>query len=140
MKTLMCKCGTHWQEYAPLALRIVVGLSFALHGLQKLQGGMDGVTAFFVSLGIPAAAFFAVVVTWVELLGGIALIVGLYTHWAAKLLAIDMGVAIITAHLGKGYFTAGGGPELALILLGATLSLMITGAGKYSLDKKWLGC
>lgn len=138
MKALYCKCAGKWGEYAPLVLRVVVGLSFMLHGWQKLnEMGIDKVAGFFDSVGIPMAGFFAVVVTWLELLGGAALIVGLFTHWFSKLLAINMLVALFTVHMGKGFFVGDGGPELVLILLGACVSLMITGAGPISLDRHW---
>lgn len=136
MKGIMCKCSEKWQDYAPLVLRIVVGLSFFMHGWQKMQG--DNAVGFFGQIGIPAAGFFGPLVTYLELLGGAALILGLWTHWASKLLAIDMIVAILAVHMGKGYFVSGGGPELVLLLLGGCISLMITGAGRFSLDYKWM--
>ncbi len=130
---LNCKCAKSWGSVAPLVLRVIVGLSFALHGWQKVQMGNAGVAGFFTTLGIPAATFFAFVVTWVEFLGGIALILGILTHWVSKALLIDMLVAIFTAHLGHGFFVNNGGPELALLLAAGTFSLMITGPGKWAL-------
>lgn len=138
MKALMCTCSSKWAEYAPLILRVVIGVTFLLHGWQKINGmGLDGVTAFFTSVGIPAAGFFAFIVMWLEFLGGIALIIGLGTHWFSKLLAIDMLVALFTVHISKGFFVSSGGYELVLILFAGLVSLMITGAGRYSLDAKW---
>lgn len=136
MKGLMCTCSAKWAEYAPLVLRVVIGIAFIMHGWQKVSGGLAGTTGFFASVGIPFAAFFAFVVTWLEFLGGIALVLGLATHWVSKLLAIDMLVAILVVHAKGGFFVPTG-VELPLLLLAATISLMITGGGKYSLDAKW---
>ncbi len=138
MKALMCTCSEKWAEYAPLVLRLAVGFAFLMHGWQKINViGHDGVAGFLGSLGIPAAGFFAFVITWLEFLGGIGLILGLATHWFSKLLAIEMLVAMFTAHHGKGFFVSGGGYELDLVLFAAVVALMIMGAGKFSLDAKW---
>lgn len=129
-------CAEKWTAYGPMILRVVVGLTFFMHGLQKVQGGIDGVAAFFGTIGIPMAGFFAFVVTYLELLGGLALILGLFTHWVAKLLAINMLVALFTVHLGNGFFVGNGGIELVLVLLGALVALMISGPGKCALGNR----
>lgn len=121
------------ESYAPLILRVVTGLIFAMHGWQKLQGGVEATAGFLGTLGFPAASLFAVVLIAVELLGGIALVLGAYTHLAAKLTAIVAIVGLITVHLGKGFFVSQGGYEYILLLLAASLSLMITGPGKWAL-------
>ena len=119
-----CECGSKWSGVGMMILRVVVGLTFALHGWQKLQGGVEGVVGFFNQLGIPAAGFFGPFITWLELLGGIALIIGVGAHWAAKLLAINMIVAIFTAHISNGFFVNKGGVELPLVLLAALIAIM----------------
>ncbi|TSC61319.1 MAG: putative oxidoreductase, partial [Parcubacteria group bacterium Athens0416_74] len=82
----------------------------------------------------PLASVFAVILIAVELLGGAALMVGFMTHWAAKLTAVVALVALVTVHLSKGFFISNGGVEFILVLLAASISLMITGAGAYSVD------
>ena len=119
-----CACLEKCGGIGMIILRVVVGLTFALHGWQKLQGGIEGVVGFFNQLGIPAAGFFAPFITWLELIGGIALILGIGTHWFAKLLAINMVVAIFTAHISNGFFVGKGGVELALVLLAALIAIM----------------
>ena len=115
-------------------LRIVVGMVFLVHGLQKLLVmGFGGVAGFFGSLGVPAPGLLAVIVTLVELLGGLALIAGLFTRLAAILLAADMLVAILTVHLPNGFFVSGGGYEFPLVLLGACIALALAGAGEAGL-------
>jgi len=115
-------------------LRVVAGTVFLMHGQQKLfHFGLHGVSGLLGSLGIPLPVFFAVVLTAVEFLGGIALILGIATRLAAALLAIDMIVAILKVHLKNGFF-APTGVELPLTLLAAVLCLALSGAGAASVD------
>lgn len=137
MNIFNCRCSEKLGAYAPLILRVVTGLIFAMHGYQKLtQFGLDGTTGFLASLGFPAAGVFAVLLIVAELGGGVLLILGFFTHWVAKILAIVSIVALFTVHISKGFFMATGGYEFILLLFAASLSLMITGSGRYSLDAK----
>jgi putative oxidoreductase len=115
-------------------LRVVVGIVFLAHGAQKLfVHGFGGVTHMFAGMHIPLAHESAILVTLVEFLGGIALILGLGTRWAAILLAIDMAVAIGKVHLRNGFFSSGGGYEYPLTLLAALIALTLAGPGSPAL-------
>jgi putative oxidoreductase len=117
-----------------LPLRLVVGVVFLVHGGQKLfVFGIGGTAGFMAQVGIPAPGAAAVVVTLVELLGGLALILGALTRLASLLLAIDMAVAVVVVHLPAGFFLPRGS-EFALTLLGATLTLLLTGPGALAVD------
>lgn len=132
-----CKIGQKWQNEIYLALRIVTGLVFVYHGYAKVfVMGMDGVTGFFTSVGIPMAGLMAVLVSYGEFLGGIALILGLFTHWIAKLNVLIMLGAIYFVHLANGYDATKGGYEYPLMILVVSLFIAATGAGKYSLDAR----
>ena len=122
-----------YRAYAPLILRVVLGIIFAAHGYQKLTG-MDGVFGMVTGLGLPA--FSAYILTYTELLGGLALIAGLATRYAAALIAIVMIVAIWKVKLATGLL---GGYELELGFLATAVALMLTGAGPWSLDKVLCG-
>jgi putative oxidoreductase len=123
-----------------LALRLVVGLVFVVHGSQKLFGfGLAGTAGFLASLGIPLPTIAAVGVIAVELLGGLALLLGAGTRIAAGLLAADMLVAMLTVHLRRGFFVPDG-VEFVLTLFGACLALAGLGAGPWSLDAARRGC
>ena len=129
--------GSHRTDLALLVLRIVVGLVFAIHGGQKLFAyGFGGVIGSFGKMGIPIPALTGPVVTLVEFLGGLALILGVVTRWAALLIAIDMVGAILFVHIGKGFFSQNGGFEYPLSLLAATVALALAGGGAYSLDAR----
>lgn len=134
MKNLMnCMCTEKWGNAAPFVLRVVTGLIFALHGWQKLtMMGVPGVSGFLTMLGFPFPEVFAVLLIAAELGGGILLIFGLWTHWISKILAFVALVALATVHLSKGFFLPG--YEYILLIFAATFSLMVTGAGKWSVD------
>jgi putative oxidoreductase len=125
------------QEWALLILRIVVGIVFAAHGGQKLfMMGFDGVAGFFGSLGIPLPMVAAIVVTVLELIGGLALILGIGTRYVAALLVVDMLVALVTVHLANGFFVAANGYELVLLLAAGALYFALRGPGLFSLDAR----
>lgn len=105
-----------------------------MHGYQKLFiFGIDGATNFMAGVGIPAPQVAAVLVTALELLGGLALVLGLFTRWTALLLAGDMAVAVLAVKL-KGGFFAPQGAEFELTLLAALLTLAAMGPGGFSID------
>jgi putative oxidoreductase len=136
-KFLMCACTGKWGAFAPFFLRVVLGAIFVAHGWDKLETGVPGIASFLGSLGFPAPEFFAVILIAAELGGGILLILGAFTHWVAKILAFVALVALVTVHLKNG-FIAPGGYEYILLILAASISLMVTGAGRWSLDHTWL--
>jgi putative oxidoreductase len=121
-------------DTALAVLRVVLGVTFILHGGQKLfVYGFDGVTGAFGQMGIPAPGFFGPFVALVEFFGGIAITLGLLTRLAALGIGSTMVVAILTVHLKQGFFNPGG-VEFPLSLLGSAIALLIAGAGAYSVD------
>jgi putative oxidoreductase len=116
-----------------LVLRLVVGVTFLLHGLDKL-GDLAGTEEFFASLEIPAPGLMAPFVAVTETVGGLLLIAGLATPLVGVALAGDMLVALVTTHIGHGFFASDGGFELVLLLGGASLAVVFTGAGRFSVD------
>lgn len=129
------------QGYSRIILRVALGIIFFTHGAQKLLGwfggfGFDATVKFFqTQLGIPPVL--VVVVTLVEFLGGIFLLLGMLTRVFSVLIAIDMLVALLIAHLPQGFFIARGkvGFEYVFTLLFVALYLAINGAGTLSLDR-----
>jgi putative oxidoreductase len=117
-----------------LPLRLVLGLVFVAHGAQKLFAfGLAGTADFLGSLGIPLPTVAAAGLIAVELLGGVALLLGASTRVVAALLAADMLVAILTVHLRGGFFVPDG-VEFVLTLFGGCLALVGLGAGSCSVD------
>lgn len=118
-----------------LILRVVLGIIFFVHGLVKFQGGIGNTAGWFDSIGIPGG--FAYVVAIIELVGGIALIVGFGTKMVAALLALLMIGATLKVKLAAGFLGNGqmAGYELDVALLAIALYLAINGSKQYSLGQ-----
>jgi putative oxidoreductase len=121
-------------------LRLVTGFLFAAHGWQKFnEFTIAGTQAAFTQLGVPAAQAVAPIVAILELVGGVALILGVLTRVFAALLALDMLGALFLVHASAGVFAANGGYELVLLLAAAAFALALTGAGRVSVDRALFG-
>ncbi|MEZ2122667.1 MULTISPECIES: DoxX family protein [unclassified Corynebacterium] len=121
-----------------LIIRIIFGVILTAHGFQKLfliGPGQVGETFSQIS-SLPAPGIMAWIAILVELLGGLALIVGIATRIAAAAAALVMAGAMVTVHLGNGFFSMDGGIEYTLMLTAVGVALVLTGAGRFSLDAK----
>ena len=133
------KIDSYFSKYSDISLfflRLAIGIPFLLHGVGKLlnwgpfASGVSGVVGFFGSLGIPAPALFAWIVSLVETFGGLFLILGFLTRTSALLLSINSLVALLLVHLSKGYSLQQGGFEYILVLFLGSLSILFGGPGK----------
>jgi putative oxidoreductase len=132
-------------DIAALVLRVLLGLVFFPHGMQKLTTmfggfGFTGTMGFFTDkLGVPAV--FAFLAILAEGLGWIGLIAGFLTRVAAFGIAVEMAVAVYMLHWQNGFFMnwfgkqKGEGFEYHILVIAIALALMIKGGGKWSLDK-----
>ena len=112
-------------------LRIATGIVFLDHGYQKLfKMGIGGVTGFFGHVGVPLAGVMATLITFLEVFGAIAIIVGFLTRPLALAFVLDMLGAILLVQLKNGFSKY----ELEFLLCAASLALFFAGAGKYSVD------
>lgn len=122
-------------KYGLLILRLVVGIVFLVHGAQKVfEQTVPGVTQFFGQIGAPLPQYSAPLVSYLELGGGILLILGLLTPLVAALFAADMLGAIFLVHLPNGFSAMNGGYEFVLTLFAASVALALTGPGALALD------
>ncbi|CAN7563303.1 DoxX family protein [Paenibacillus sp. LjRoot56] len=122
-----------------LIIRLVIGLTMAAHGTQKLFGwfggyGPRGTGGFFESIGIKPGVMMAVVAGLIELGGGLLFAAGLWTEVGAALIIITMIMAIIKVHGKNGYWVTSNGFEYNLALLVIALGVALIGAGDYSID------
>jgi len=125
---------TYYAEWTYLILRVVLGLLFVAHGWPKLKS-LKTNASHFEAMGFKPGNFWGTIVAVVETVGGLALILGLYTQVAAVLIAINMSVAAVwKGKRGQGFV---GGYEFDLILLTVALVFATVGAGVYSLDFYW---
>jgi putative oxidoreductase len=115
-------------------LRVALGAVFIAHGAQKFQQGIGGVAEGFAGMGIPLADVAAPLVASLELVGGALLVLGVATRVVGVLLAVDMLVALATAHLAAGFFSQDGGFEYVLVLAAGSVAVALTGPGRASLD------
>ena len=116
-------------------LRIAVGCIFLAHGYMKLfVMGIGGATGMFTQIGVPAPGITAPLITALEVVGGIALILGLFTRLAALGLAIDMVGAIFLVRIKGGFFNPNGA-EFEILLCVACVALVLAGAGALSIDE-----
>jgi len=132
-------------EWTGLILRLTVGLVMLPHGAQKLLGwfggfGFDGTMGFFTQkMGMPWLIAFLVIIG--ESFGSLALLTGFLTRFSAASLAVIMLGAVTMVHLPYGFFMnwfgqqQGEGFEYHLLVIGIAAALLITGAGKWSVDR-----
>lgn len=131
-------------DVATLILRVLLGVVFFPHGMQKLLGwfggyGFSGTMDFFTTqLGIPA--LFAFLAIMAEGLGSLGLLTGFLTRIAAFGIAVNMVVAVFMLHLQHGFFMnwfgnqKGEGIEYHILAVAIAVALMIRGGGKWSID------
>jgi putative oxidoreductase len=121
-------------------VRLVIGLTLAAHGSQKLfgwfgGGGIAGTGPFVEMLGFRPGRLHASLAGIAETAGGLLLAAGLLTPLAAAAVIGVMVVAAGSAHWGKGFFMGNGGFEYNLVLAAGALGVAFTGPGAISLDR-----
>lgn len=125
---------------ALLLARLVLGVTMIAHGWQKYtQGGVAGTREGFTQMGIPMPGIAAPATIFIEIFGGIAVILGLLLPLVGVAYAVVMAGALALVHLPNGFYAGNGGYELVLLLGAFALALAGTGAGRYSLDHALVG-
>jgi len=134
------------ESWTGLILRLTLGLVIFPHGAQKLLGwyggfGFDGTMAFFTQqMGMPWLIAFLVIMG--ESMGSVALLAGLLTRFTAASMGVIMLGAITMVHLPHGFFMnwfgkqQGEGYEYHLLVIGIVAALLVTGAGRWSIDRE----
>lgn len=120
-------------DVALLVIRVIAGIIFIAHGWQKVGMGVSNVAGFFGQTGIPLAGIAAPLVTYLELVGGAVLVLGLLTRPLALMFAVDMASATLFVHAKNG-FSGEGGMEFTLMLCTVAVALLVAGGGAFSVD------
>src|SRR5262245_3602103 len=139
---------TLWRQWAPLPLRLIIGYGFMAHGWAKLSRGPAGFARLLEQIGAPLPEATAWVSTFVEILGGLAILAGAFVAVVSIPLMVMMLVAMFTVHLRYGFsaintigLTADGpqygppGYEVNLLYIAGLLALVLGGAGPFSIDR-----
>ena len=137
-----------WRQWTALPLRLVLGSGFLVHGWAKLSRGPAGFARLLEQIGAPLPEATAWVSTFIEILGGLAILVGAFVAAVSIPLIVMMLVAMFTVHLRYGFsaintigLTADGpqfgppGYEVNLLYIAGLLALILGGAGTLSIDR-----
>ena len=129
------------RTWVPLPLRLTLGVIFIAHGMQKVFGMWGGPGWGAFTGGTTPFSFMRPAWFWLgaaavsELVGGILVLLGLFTRVGAFFLAATMLTAIFGYHFQGGLFLSNKGYEYALALLGMSIALLVSGGGRASVDE-----
>jgi len=136
-----------YAAWAPLPIRLVVGYGFMAHGYAKLSRGPETFAAVLHTLGVPEPLLAAWAATLTELIGGAAVMAGIFIPWVSIPMASVLLTALVTVHLPYGFFsvkfaevTTTGikfgsvGYEILLLYFAGLAALVLGGPGVLSLQ------
>jgi putative oxidoreductase len=124
-------CG----EIAYALVRVVIGYNLFMHGWGKFNSGLAGVTGYMTKTGLLPGELFAAAAMFLETVGALCIIVGLFTRFFAAALAVELGIAFWMVHMAKGFSAGKGGYEYVLLLGIVMFAIAIRGGGRYSIDR-----
>ncbi|MGH3545375.1 MAG: DoxX family protein [Mycobacteriales bacterium] len=119
-----------------LILRVALAVVFIAHGWDDIETGVGTNVENHRGAGIPLPEISAYFTAYMELFGGILLALGALTRLAASGLAFVMLGAWYFVHRGNGLFVDSGGSEFVLVLGAIAAALVLTGAGRFSIDRQ----
>ncbi|MGQ4659936.1 DoxX family membrane protein [Lysobacter sp. F6437] len=123
------------QDLGKLLLRVTLGVLILLHGIAKLNGGLSGITGMVEAQGLPGFLGYAVLIG--EVVAPLMLIAGFHARIGGLLVAVNMLVAIVLAHMGQLASLNGQGGwalELQGMFLGTALAIALLGPGRFSVN------
>ena len=120
-------------ELPRTVFRVVVGSVFVYHGTLKVLNGIDGFTKYIGALGIPYPLVASYLVVGVEILCGLALILGIFARWATLPLITTMIVAVVKVTGKNGFNVFDKGYEYNLVLIACLVLILSQGPGRWSI-------
>lgn len=124
------------EPFARSIMRIIIGFTFSCHGMEKLFGILGGMNGHGMRAGIFTQMWAAGLI---ETVGGILILLGLFTSPVAFVLCGEMAVAYFSTHAPRGHFPIQNGGELAVVYCFVFLYLIFAGGGPLSLDRALRG-
>ena len=137
----------NFQSTAPLFLRLIIGFGYMAHGWAKLSRGPAGFEKLLIHTGVPFPHFTSWLVPFTELFGGLAILLGAFVAVISIPLIITQLVAMFTVQIKYGFSSVNtigltpkgpvfGPPgfEINLLYIAGLISLILTGAGIFSID------
>ena len=137
----------HYQSTAPLLLRLIIGFGYMAHGWVKLSRGPAGFEKLLIYTGVPFPHFTSWLVPYIELFGGLVILLGAFVTIISIPLIITQLVAMFTVQIKYGFSSVNtigltpkgpvfGPPgfEINLLYIAGLISLILTGAGIFSID------
>jgi putative oxidoreductase len=140
-------CRLPLRHWAPVPLRLIVGYGFMAHGIAKIVKGPDTFVSILLAIGVPHPLFMAWATILIEIVGGLAILLGAFVVVFSVPMAVVLLVAILTVHLPYGFssikllsVTSEGahfgqpGYETDLLYLSCLAALVLGGAGPFAID------
>ena len=125
-----------WRDIADTAVRVIIGLILFMHGWAKLTVmGSAAVAGMMAKNGLHPGVAFAYAAIFLETIGALCIIFGVFTRFFAAALAIEMLIAMLSVHWAHGFSAAKGGYEYVLLLGIVLFAIAIRGGGPYSVDR-----
>ena len=122
-----------WRSAVPVVVRLIAGSIFFWRGYTKVfTFGVEEIAKSFIMNDVPIPNILAFIASYLELLGGIALIIGIMVRWVAILFCIEMALAIVLVSIKKRFIPL---MEIPLLLLTNVSVLLAFGAGPFSIDR-----
>jgi putative oxidoreductase len=117
-------------------IRVAIGAILFMHGWGKINAGAGRIAgAFGTNYGLPMPTLLAYSAMFLETVGAICIIIGLFTRFFAAAIAIELLIAMFAAHWVKGFSVSQGGYEYVLFLGIVTFAVALRGGGPYSVDR-----
>jgi|SRR5690348_9075290 len=127
----------NWTDISYALLRVVIGYILFMHGWGKVTGaGLAGISGYMAKQGLEPGVVFAAAAMFLETIGALCVLFGLFTRFFAAALAIEMAIAFVAVHAPHGFAAGKGGYEFVLLLGIVLFSIAIRGGGPYSIDAK----